>query len=89
MSWVETHGLECLVIAYIFSSCTSVMPPMPVNLNWWATWLYNITQLLGANAGNLVKASPAGQQLETKLGVSQTKTLTATTSTEVTESPKV
>jgi glycerol uptake facilitator-like aquaporin len=67
---------------------TSVMPPMPMNLNWWATWLYNVAQLTGANAGSLVSHSPVGQQLEAKLGVSQTKTMTATTTTEVVASPK-
>ena len=88
MTWINSHGVECIIIAYVFSMITSVMPPMPMYLNWWGTWLYNIAQLLGANAGNLVSHSPIGQSLETKLGVQQTKTLTATTTTEVVGSPK-
>lgn len=68
MHWIEAHGFECLVAAFLFSGATSVMPPLPMGQGWWATWFYNILQLFGANLGNLVKHVPAGQQLETLVG---------------------
>lgn len=95
MKWIEVHGIECLIIAYIFSLCASVMPPMPPSSDrqfswryWWATWLYNVVQVFGANLGNLVKHSPIGQTLETTVGVSTTKTATLTATTEVSSGPK-
>ena len=75
MHWAETHGLELLVVAWVTSMATSVMPPLPVTQKgWWATWFYNIVQVLGANLGNLVKHTPAGAELETLVG-KQTSTL--------------
>lgn len=88
MNWIETHGFEALIFAYLYSLCTSAMPPMPISWNWWATWMYNIAQITGANLQNLVKNVPAGQQLEQRLSATQTKTLIASTTTEVAESPK-
>lgn len=64
MHWIEAHGFECLVAAFIFSGATSVMPPLPMGKGWWTTWFYNIAQLMGANLNNLVKHVPAGMQLE-------------------------
>ena len=71
--WIETHGFECLVFAFVFSGITSVMPPLSVGQGWWTTWFYNIFQLFGANLGNLVKHTPAGAQLES-LVTTQKKT---------------
>jgi hypothetical protein len=62
--WVEHHGFECLLACFLFALITSVMPPLPIGKGWWVTWIYNIVQLAGANAGNLVKHVPAGQRLE-------------------------
>ena len=62
--WIESHGFEMLIFAFMFSGVTSVMPPLPVGQGWWTTWFYNIFQLFGANLGNLVKHTPAGAQLD-------------------------
>lgn len=70
ITWVEHHGFECLIAAYIFSVETSLMPPLPIGKGWWLTWLYNSLQVFGANAGSLVKHSPVGKQIETALGKS-------------------
>jgi hypothetical protein len=55
MGWIESHGFETLVAFAMFSTVTSVMPPLPLNQGWWITWLYNVVQIFGANAGKLAQ----------------------------------
>lgn len=90
MHWIEAHGFECLVAAFIFSGATSVMPPLPMGKGWWTTWFYNIAQLAGANLGNLVKHVPAGMKLEA-LTQTTTEADGSRTTTEIASasSPKV
>lgn len=64
MNWIEHHGFECLIVCFFFALVTSVMPPLPVGKGFWITWGYKIIQLAGANAGNLVKHTPIGKQIE-------------------------
>lgn len=63
LSWVETHGFECLLVCFAWALITSVMPAMTCP-RFWVTWLYNIVKVSGANADAFVRHSPAGQNLE-------------------------
>lgn len=66
-NWIEIHGFECLIACYAFSMVTSVIPPYGTP-RFFSLWAYNIIALLGANAGNLVKHTPAGQRIENLVG---------------------
>lgn len=67
MTWVETHGMECVVALFLFSLVTSVMPPYGTPY-FFRLWGYNVLSALGANAGNVVKHTPVGQKLESFVG---------------------
>jgi len=64
LSYIETHGVEALVICYVFSLLMSTIPPLPTNKGFFIVWAYNFAQILGANASNLVKHSPVGKKIE-------------------------
>lgn len=72
MAWVETHGMECVVALFLFSMITSVMPPYGTK-GFFSLWGYNVLAALGANAGNIVKHSPAGKNLESFVGTTVEK----------------
>lgn len=67
MNWVESHGMECVIALFMFSMITSVMPPYGTP-HFFRLWAYNVLSALGANAGNVVKHTPAGQKLESFVG---------------------
>lgn len=72
LNYIETHGVEALIICYVFSLLMSTVPKLPEHTNFFLTWLYNFAQILGANASNLVKNSPTGQKIEKFVSESQT-----------------
>lgn len=85
--WIESHGIESMAVAYIFSQITNVMPAYPEqNNNWWLKWAYNVGKVLGANAKGLVDHSPIGQKIEAQ--TTQTLALVKTETSTSTESPK-
>lgn len=72
-NWIETHGLEACAIAFIYALITSAFPPLPPGAGWWATLIYNIFKLSGADASVLVKSSPYAQKFEKFTQTEQTK----------------
>lgn len=64
LNWVNTHGIEALIIAFVFASVISTIPPLPPNTGWWATWLYKTLQLLGASLDKAINSTPQGKKLE-------------------------
>jgi hypothetical protein len=67
MNWVESHGMECVTALFLFSLITSVMPAYGTP-HFFRLWGYNVISTLGANAGNIVKHTPAGQKIESFVG---------------------
>lgn len=57
LEWVNTHGLLCLVLYYLFSSGVGAMPTPAPGGSGLYEWLYHFThnflQLLAANASRL------------------------------------
>jgi hypothetical protein len=80
-AWINTHGLILLIVMYGFSLATSVMPQIPTGKGFWTTWSWNVLQVFGANAGNLVKHSPMGSKFESL--VSDSKKTSSDGSAEV------
>lgn len=77
--WIEQHGFEVLLMAYVLSMITNAMPALPIGKGWWIQWGYNVLKVVGANAKDLVDKSPLtkefkGSSLENKPDGSQIKT---------------
>ncbi|MDE3106397.1 MAG: hypothetical protein KGK08_14600 [Acidobacteriota bacterium] len=61
--------MGCLVaVLWLFSSATSIMPPLPKDAGWWMTWAYGVAQLVGGNINRVfhVVEQQAGAALEKK-----------------------
>jgi hypothetical protein len=67
LTWVEAHGMECLVMYYVFSAFSGGMPTPGDNSSVWYRWAFSTLNLLNANIARLVAtqlpASKMGQAL--------------------------
>ncbi|MGH7184512.1 MAG: hypothetical protein ACREJN_21410 [Nitrospiraceae bacterium] len=48
-TWIETHGIETLIIYYVVSSLISTMPPVADNSSYWIRWFYGFMHALAAD----------------------------------------
>ena len=65
VTWVETHGIEVVVIYYIFSAITGGMPT-PVQTSGIAyRWIFSSINILNANFDRLI----ATQFWQSKVGM--------------------
>jgi hypothetical protein len=68
MHWINSHGIECLILYWVFSAAVSPMPePNPAGsafYRWFYGFAHGILQLVAANwtrlpgAANLLKGGP-------------------------------
>ena len=67
ITWVETHGIECLVMYYIFAAFSGGMPTPADNSGVGYRWIFSSLSILNASIARLVAtqfpASKMGQSL--------------------------
>lgn len=58
--FINTHGVESLVIAYILSAILSGLTstPLPPNAGYWAQSFYHIASILKGNLAQYMKSAP-------------------------------
>ena len=54
-AWLNSHGLEVLVIYIVYSTLSGFMPPLPPGVGFFATWAYQAFRGFGGNAAALLK----------------------------------
>lgn len=68
MNWVEHHGLETLVIYYVFAAVTGGMPTPADTASLAYRWLFSTFSILNGSLARLVAtqlpASKVGQALQ-------------------------
>lgn len=62
--WVESHGIECLVIYYLFAAFSGGMPTPGDNASVAYRWLFSSLNILNASIARFV----ATQAPSSKLG---------------------
>lgn len=67
ITWVESHGIECLIMYYVFAAFTGGMPTPADNASVMYRWTFSTLQLLSASLARLAAtqfpASKMGQAL--------------------------
>ena len=56
--FINSHGIETLVAAYLLSAVLSGMPPLPKDASYWAQWAYHTSQILRGNLAQYLKQGP-------------------------------
>lgn len=65
VTWVESHGIEVVVIYYIFSAITGGMPTPAQDAGIMYRWVFSSVNILNANFARLI----ATQFSQTKVGL--------------------
>lgn len=47
--WIESHGIECIIVYFVFAAIVGSMPPLPPEASYALRWLYGFAQLASAN----------------------------------------
>jgi len=78
-NWINSHGIEVLVIFYIFSGLVSTMPPLPDTSSYWAKWAFGFLHVLAAGWEKAMEsfkgapmAAPAANETVTKTEIKKT-----------------
>jgi hypothetical protein len=54
-NWVESHGIEVILIYFAFAALVGSMPPLPPDASYWQRWAYGFLQLSSANLTRAAK----------------------------------
>ncbi len=68
MNWIETHGIEALLLYYAFAAITGGMPTPPDGAGILYRWTFSTFSILNGSLARLVAtqfpASKVGQSLQ-------------------------
>ena len=63
LTWVETHGVETLVIYYVFAAITGGMPTPADSASIGYRWLFSSFSILNASLARLVATQFSGSKV--------------------------
>lgn len=56
MQWIQTHGVEAVIIYWLFAAAVSTMPEIPPTAGYWSRWAYGFLHFLGSNLKQFIQA---------------------------------
>jgi len=55
--WINSHGVEVLIVGWLWAAAVGTMPKLPEGSSFWAQWGYGFLHVTAANlkqAANLL-----------------------------------
>jgi hypothetical protein len=63
LHFINHHGIEFLLIGWVYSALASTIPPLPKDAGFWATWGYGFVHVTSANLSKIPAIQNAMQTL--------------------------